>query len=339
MESPPLRVAILGCGQVSADHLVGWSRCRGARVVAACDAQRDRAQARADRFGIPAVYDDPVAMFERERPDAVDIITPRETHAGMVRLAARHGIHALCEKPLCPTLDEARTLIAEVGGRIRLMVNENWRYRGYHRQIGQWIHEGRLGTLVHARISLWRANMLPDEQGTSPAVRRQPFVANEQRLAVAETLIHDLDVARALFGELRVVAARLARASGEIVGEDTAVMLLESPDGLTAIVEGVLSAAGHPIRAGDRVELAGTRCSVAFDKGVLRLFGAEEATLHYDEDDERQRCFDASIQHFVDGLASGAPFWTSAEDQLGTLRLVEDAYALAGPLRRRVPRA
>jgi hypothetical protein len=75
------------------------------------------------------------------------------------------------------------------------------------------------------------------------------------------------------------------------------------------------------------------------DTGVLRLFGAETETLRYDEDEERQRCFDASIQHFVAGLASGAPFWTSGEDQLGTLKLVEDAYAVAGAMRVRAPRS
>ena len=338
MDANPLRVAVLGCGQVSNDHLIGWSRCRGARVVAACDPQRDRAQARADQYGIPAVYDDPAEMLAREKPDAVDIITPRETHAAMVRLAAGLGIAALCEKPLCPTLDEARALLRDVGSRIRLMVNENWRYRGYHRQIGDWIREGRLGTLVHARISLWRGNMLRDASGEAPAVKRQPFSAKERRLLIAETLIHDLDVARSLVGELAVVGARLGRASDAVIGEDTAVVLLEAPDGLSFVVEGVLAAAGHAIRAGDRVEIAGTRCSVSFDTGVLRLFGAEQQTLRYDEDDERQRCFDASIQHFVDGLASGAPFWTSAEDQLGTLKLVEDAYAAAGEMRVRRPR-
>jgi len=42
-----------------------------------------------------------------------------------------------------------------------------------------------------------------------------------------------------------------------------------------------------------------------------------------------QACFDAGIAHFVEKLLSGEPFETSPEDNLQTLKLVEDAYALA----------
>ena len=42
-----------------------------------------------------------------------------------------------------------------------------------------------------------------------------------------------------------------------------------------------------------------------------------------------QACFDAGIAHFVEKLLSGEPFETGPEDNLQTLKLVEDAYALA----------
>lgn len=330
------RVAVLGCGQVSADHLVGWSRARGATLVAACDPVLARAQGRAREFAIPVAYDDPAVMLERERPDLVDIITPRETHAAMVRLAVAHGVAGvLCEKPLCPTLDEARTLVGEVAGsRTRLMVNENWRYRQYYRRIGEWIGAGRLGTIVQYRQAMWRSNFIQDGEGQYPALRRQPFMAKESRLLVAESLIHNLDVARSLMGELTVLAARMTNACDAVLGETGAMILLETPERVPAVVEGVLTASGHGVRAGDRIEIAGTRCSVLLDDAVVRLFGAERETFTYDEATERQGCFDASIQHFVDGMANGAPFWTAADDQLATLKLVEDAYRLAGTVPR-----
>lgn len=328
-----LRVGILGCGQVSPHHFLAWQRCRVASVVAACDPDRARAQERAEAFGFAGIYDDPERMFADQALDLVDIITPRETHADMVRHAVRHGVHAICEKPLCPTWEEAKALVAEVGGAIRLMVNENWRYRPYYTRIGQWIREERLGRIVHFRVSLKRANMLPDEHGIVPALARQPFMAREHRLLVAESLIHDIDVARSLVGEMSVVASRLGRASPALAGEDIATILLETDTGVAGVVEGVLVAAGYHIRAGNRIEIAGTRCSVILADGILRLIGAETETHHYDEAEMRQVCFDLSIQHFVDGVQGGTPFWTSAEDQLATLKLVEDAYRLAGEVR------
>ena len=330
--SSTLRVGVLGCGVISANHMKAWSHCLGAQVVAVCDPRRDRAEACAREFGVAAFHDSPQTMFEAEALDLVDIITPRETHADMIRLAARHKVHALCEKPLCPAYAEAEELLREIRDSIRVMVNENWRYRPYYRQIGEWLRGARLGTIVKARIALWRSQMLRLEDGSvlPLLLELKPYYARQQRMLIADALIHQLDVVRSLFGEVDVVASCIGRASNDIIGEDSATIMLRTGYGMTVVVDGVLSAAGHAARAPDRVEIAGTRCSVLLDNGVLRLFGAEEEVYRYDEDAVRQGCFDSSIQHFVDQARSGGPFWTSAADQLGTLRLVERAYEMAG---------
>lgn len=329
-----LRVGVLGCGMISANHFTAWKNCQGAEVVAVCDPMLSRAQARSQEFGIPRAYADADAMFEAEKLDIVDIITPRETHADVVLQAARHGVRAaLCEKPLCPTHAQAVQLVRETEGRIRVMVNENWRYRAYFRQVAQWLQDGKLGTVTMARIALWRSNMLRrHEDGLVHSLTRQPFLAREARVLIAESLIHEIDVMRALFGELQVLGCSTARQCEQIVGEDSATILLRSSEGVPLTIDGVMTAAGHERRAPDRLEIAGTRCSVVLEGGVLRLMGAEEMTISYDEDAVRQGCFDASIQHFTDQVMSGGPFWTSAEDQLGSLQVMEEAYRLAGAL-------
>lgn len=331
MKQEALRVGVLGCGMISADHFTAWARADGAEVVAVCDPAIDRARARASQFGIAACYDSPEAMLAAERLDLLDIITPRETHAAMIRLAARHGIHAMCEKPLCPTFAEAQSLVTEFGDRIHVMVNENWRYRAYFRQIAAWIEAGKLGTITLARIALWRSSMLPRaEDGRIHSLTRQPFLAKEDRVLIAESLIHEIDVVRALFGEVEVLACSTGRACAEIRGEDSATMMLRTNYGLTITLDGVMTAAGHETRAPDRMEIAGTRCSVLLEGAVLKLIGAEEETIVYDEAEVRQGCFNASIQHFVDQVRGDRQFWTSANGQLGSLRVMEDAYRLAG---------
>ena len=326
-----LRVGVLGCGMISADHFRAWSTCTGGRVVAVCDPAAERANSRAVEFGIQRIHTSPRKMFESEALDAVDIITPRETHADMVRMAAGYGVHALCEKPLCPTYDEAAKLVEDVGDSIRVMVNENWRYRAYFLKIMEWLSEGRLGTLTQARIALWRASMLPRaEDGRIHSLTRQAFLAREARVLIAESLVHEIDVARAMFGAMEVVACSAARACNEIIGEDSATLLLRTDYGLPVTIDGVMTAAGHAVRAPDRLEIAGTRCSVLLENAELRLIGAEAETLVYDEDKVRQDCFNASIQHFCDQVRAGGHFWTSASDQLETLRLMEHAYRLAG---------
>lgn len=334
----PLRIGVLGCGMISADHFAAWSRCQGAQVVAVCDPMLEKAQARATEFGVPAAYSSPEEMIVAEKLDALDIITPRETHAAMIRLAARHGLHALCEKPLCPTYEEGVALVEEIGDKVRVMVNENWRYRAYFRRIAGWLQAGRLGTVTQARIALWRSSMLPrPEDGKIHSLARQPFLAREDHVLIAESLIHEIDVVRALFGDVEVLACATARFCDEIVGEDNAMLLLRNAHGVPIVIDGVMTGAGHDRRAPDRLEIAGTRCSVILEDAVLRLIGAEEETHRFDEAAVRQGCFDASIQHFVDQLHSGGPFWTSARDQLAGLKVMDDAYAKAGVPRRLVP--
>ena len=124
-----LRIGLVGAGLITDLHLVAWRNCPDASVVAICDPALERAQARAREFAIPAVYPSVEAMIEKEALDALDVASPRETHAAMVRLAASRGLHVLCQKPYVPSVAEAEALIGEIGERVRVMVNQNWRFR------------------------------------------------------------------------------------------------------------------------------------------------------------------------------------------------------------------
>ena len=90
-------------------------------VAAIADPNLDAARARASAFNIGATYPTVEAMLGAERLDALDIATPRETHVPICRLAAQHGLAILCQKPLAPTLEDAETLVADLGARARLM--------------------------------------------------------------------------------------------------------------------------------------------------------------------------------------------------------------------------
>jgi predicted dehydrogenase len=68
---------------------------------------------------------------------------------------------------------------------------------------------------------------------------------------------------------------------------------------------------------------------VSFDDWELRLLGKDPRAERYDRDAGYQGSFDAVIAHFVDCLETGAPFETGPDDNLHTLRLVEDAYSAA----------
>lgn len=323
-----LRVAIAGAGMIVGHHLPGWQALDGVKVVAIADPDRARAQARADAFGIEAVFDDPVAMLDAVRPDALDVASPRETHAALVRAAAARGIDTLCQKPLAPTHAEAAALAADVAGKCRLMVHENWRFRPYYRQVRAWQDEGRIGAVTEFSLAWRSSGFLPDAGGRRPSLVRQPFMAHETRLLVAESLIHHIDTARFLAGELTLDSARLQRLADACKGETAASLSFATAAGAPVIVTGNGACPGWPPSARDHLELIGTRGSVRFDGHTLTLLGGP--AIEYPHEAAYQACFDACIAHFVAALRSGAPFETAPDDNLRTLRLVEDIYESAG---------
>ena len=324
-----LRVALVGAGMISEFHLKAWKRLSEVEVVALIDPDVARAQARANQFSIPRVFRDLDACLTAEEIDALDVASPRDTHAALVRRAAASGIPVLCQKPLAPTLAEAEALVRDVGGNIRLMVHENWRFRTYYRQIRQWMADGTLGRLSSCSILVYNSGLLPTSDGCYPALERQPFFRTEPRLLVAETLIHHIDVARWLFGPLELVAGRLLRTSDAVVGETAATLLLENRGGAPIIVAGNLTCPGYPPHHRDRVEIIGARGSIRMESDRLVVAGAEQRELVYDHPTAYQQSFDAAVAHFVACLRSGEPFETDGRDNLETLRLVEQAYESA----------
>jgi predicted dehydrogenase len=100
MPRSPLRVAFAGAGLMSQFHLAGWRQLDDVEIVAICDPEASKARSRAKEFGIPAVFTDFETMLAETRPDAVDIATPVDTHAALVRIAADHGVHASSQKPV-----------------------------------------------------------------------------------------------------------------------------------------------------------------------------------------------------------------------------------------------
>jgi predicted dehydrogenase len=154
-------------------------------------------------------------------------------------------------------------------------------------------------------------------------------MAREPRLMIAETLIHQLDVLRFLLGDLAMVAARTLHTEPDMPGETLATLMLETPAGAPVVLAGSFVAPGFGVVVSDRLEIIGTHASVVLDNSGIELRGATTERVAVDYTAAYQACFDAGIAHFTGQLLSDRPFETSPEDNLQTLKLVEDAYALA----------
>jgi len=324
-----LKIGLAGAGAISYHHLVAWKQVPDVELVAVADPAPGKAAGRARAFAIPHVHDDVAAMLDAHRLDILDIAAPREWHAEHVRLAAARGVHVLCQKPLTNTLAEGEALAAEIGDRVRFMVNDNRRFRSDFRQIARWIADDDVGEVRQVQMTMLRSGFLAGPDGRRPAVEKFPPMGTLKRLLIAETLIHQLDVLRFLVGDMAVIACRARRTEDALPGETMATLFLETAGGAPVMLAGSFVAPGFGTAVSDRLEIIGSRASVVLDNGTLALLGPRPQTLTYDMDREYQHCFDAAFRHFVDCLRAGIPFESPATDNLKTLRLVEDAYAKA----------
>ncbi|HEX7549267.1 MAG TPA: Gfo/Idh/MocA family oxidoreductase [Candidatus Methylomirabilis sp.] len=330
LKDTPLRIAFAGAGTISAYHLTGWKQTPGVELVAICDAVLEKARTRAIEFGVSRAYTDFATMLDKEKPDAVDIVTPVETHAPLARIAADRGVHVMCQKPMVPTLAEAEALVRDVGDRVRFMVHENFRFRPQYVTAREWLEAGRVGDPTHACMTARSSGFL-SLGGTTPfLLQRQPYLQAFPRLLIFEALIHHLDVLRFLLGPLMVVSAQVAKINQGLTGEDAASILLRGENGPICVLDGNFSAPGYPALPMDRLEISGTKGTLLFEEDRLSLVGGDEPPIAFDLQQSYQAGFTNAIQAFVHGLRTDEPFQTDRLDNLETLKLMEFCYVAAG---------
>jgi predicted dehydrogenase len=153
--SAPLRLAIVGCGEIGRWMALFCRLNRRIRLVACCDNQRPVAEAFAARFRIPRAFDDYGALLETERLDAVYLAVPHDLHFEMVVAAIEAGVPVLVEKPIARTLDEGREMVRRADAAdVRVGVNYQYRYDSGCYALAQAARQGDLGELYYGRCNV-----------------------------------------------------------------------------------------------------------------------------------------------------------------------------------------
>ncbi len=145
-----LRLALLGCGALA--EILAKRVYPGMRdvveIAAAVDLRSERAEALGQRLGAPAFASLRDAAAEVEL-DAVDVRLPHHLHVEGARRAAELGLPFLIEKPMAPTLDEARE-IASLAARVSKPcgVSENYGHLAPVLAARRLLRAGAIGRLL-----------------------------------------------------------------------------------------------------------------------------------------------------------------------------------------------
>lgn len=239
--APCFQGALLGTGNISIHHMLAWQAISGAKIIAIANRTRSKAEEMGRRFGIDPthIYSDYQELLDREQVDFVDIASAPPIHREQVLAAARHGVHVLCQKPFATSITEAKEMIeaCERSG-VRCIVNENWRWRRWYREVKTMLDRGIIGRPRYARLQLHDDRVLPQDNGSlPPLLARLPYAAENPSLILSEWGIHLIDVMRFLFGDVERVYARTSRISPLVRGEDMAVLVLEFRSGMTGLID------------------------------------------------------------------------------------------------------
>lgn len=148
-KTSPLRVAIIGAGQVADKvHAAYYCTRNDLELVAVADSCHSRAQALAEKYGSAGAWNDPQVMLDEVRPDIVSICSPNRFHYQHVMQALAAGCHVMCEKPpaMAPEQAEDMRLAASRAGKV-LAYDFHHRFAEDAQLLRQQVMDGMLGEI------------------------------------------------------------------------------------------------------------------------------------------------------------------------------------------------
>ena len=222
------RVAVVGCGAISGNHIGGILEA-GEAVCAFCDIDLEKAKKQAAKFGLEniPVYTDYSEMLREEHPDIVHICTPHYLHAPMAIEALARDIHVLCEKPLCISLEQLDALrAAEKSSQATLGVCHQNRWKPSMKELKTLASEGIKGAYGSV---VWNR----DEEYYKSGAWRGSW-AEEGGGVMINQALHTLDLLQWICGMPTHVTARIENwhLKDIIEVEDTATARFELDDGM-----------------------------------------------------------------------------------------------------------
>src|ERR1700716_3853847 len=209
----PLRVGVVGVGVMGSNHARVFGDLPGVKLIGVADPDSKQRDFVSKALGCPAFGG--VAPLLAEGVDAVTIAAPTHLHQELALTCIERGVHVLVEKPIAPSVEEGRAIIAAArNAGVALMVG----------------HVERFNPTVEAIKDAIR-----DEDILSIAITRVgPFPPRMSNVGVVIDLaVHDIDLIRWFTeSEIAEVQPQLSKAVAE--REDIALLQFRTASGVLA---------------------------------------------------------------------------------------------------------
>jgi len=320
-----LHVGLIGAGRIGAFHARTLTGLDGVASLAIADADPGRAERVAEKLGARAV-ETPEALVG-SGVDALVIASATPGHAPLLRLAARAGLPAFCEKPVAldlATLDGVLDDVARTG--ILVQVGFQRRFDAGYCAAQAAVATGGLGRILIMRAATHDPSPPPEDYiATSGGIFR-------------DLHIHDFDVVRFVSGqeivEVYADGAALEAAWFEQYRDvDASAAILRLTGGGLVLVSGTRH---DPLGYDVRLEVFGTADTIAVGqdartpiRSVERGVDRPEGQGYHDFLDRFAPAYRSELAAFVAAVRAGGPSPCPLEEARAALRI-----ALAADLSR-----
>jgi UDP-N-acetyl-2-amino-2-deoxyglucuronate dehydrogenase len=273
-----VRVALVGCGRISRNHLDAIAKVDGLRLVSVADVDMDRARAVGEAQGVPA-FGSLEEMLATVPSDLVAICTPSGLHPRHGVTAARAGRHVLTEKPMAISLESADELVqaCDAAGVHLFVVKQN-RLNPPIQLLKRAVDKGRFGRLYMANVTV-RWTRPQDYYDAEPWRGTWEFDGG----AIMNQASHYVDLMQWLVGPAESVMAKTATQARRIEAEDSGVAVVKFRNGALGVLE--VNVLTYPKNLEGSITLLG-------EKGSVKIGGtAVNKVEHwsfadYDDDDK-----------------------------------------------------
>ncbi len=159
----PLKVAIVGIGNIGNTHARVYAAHPDCQIVAICDALADKAKEGAEKYGAQAFTSIAEMLASGIQIDAASVCTAGMENGGdhyepTVELL-NAGIPVLGEKPISNELPKAAEMVALAREKnLRYGINLNHRFTPAAALAKDWVNQGRLGELNMIDLTMWINN-------------------------------------------------------------------------------------------------------------------------------------------------------------------------------------
>ncbi len=291
-----MKVAVIGCGNVSVMHFNALRDNPDTEIVAVADIKPERADKKAEEFGAKAYYDFDL-LLENEELDCVHICTPHYLHTPMAIKALNKGINVLLEKPCSVSMKEIEELrSAEKSSGKQLGICFQNRYNSCVRDAKRIIDSGEMGKVKSVRAFV---TWMRDEKYYSDDWHGT--LDKECGGVLINQSIHTMDLVQYLGGKCKKVTAHVStdKFGGIIEVEDTANVLLELENGASVVFYATLAFA----------ENSEVFIEISLENGKLRLEG--EKLYKIDKDGNF-----TEVTGKTDAVYHGQRYWGSGHSVL-----------------------